>query len=226
MLLIFDIDGTLTKDNRVGTEAFRMSVADMFGISGYSENWSEYKNDADTGIVNDIVAKYRGRNLSKNEIREFQKHYLECFDKLLSLPDNNVLAVDGAAQFLESLKDRCDVRVALFTGGFPLVARRKLELISIDKELLLSAALDGFSREEIFRKCISCAKAKYGVEFRNTVLFGDSMSDIEISKKFGIPLVGITTQLSADIFLSAGAKAAVKNYRDVKVEELKDYGYC
>ena len=33
LLLIFDIDGTLTENNDVATEAFRKSVYDIFGIS-------------------------------------------------------------------------------------------------------------------------------------------------------------------------------------------------
>lgn len=226
MLLVFDIDGTLTTNNKIATEAFRKSVYDIFNISQYEEDWKEYKNDSDVGIIGELVSAYHHRTISEQELKCFQNHYLFCFDKLLESTGEGVLAVDGVIDFLKHISGYDCVKIALFTGGFPAVAKRKLNLMSIDKNLLLSAAFDGLSREKIFLNCISNAEKKYKSKFDKVILFGDSMSDIEISNKFNVPLIGITTQLPAETFVIAGAKATIQDYRNIRIEDLISYGNC
>lgn len=222
LLLIFDIDGTLTENNDVATEAFRKSVYDIFGISKYKEDWKDYKNDSDVGILNEIFFSRYNRNLTLQELKQFQNYYLNCFEYLITVKGKRVLPVSGVSEFFRVISGYNDVKIALFTGGFPAVAKRKLDLISIDNKFLLSAAFNGLSRKKIFLRCILNAEKKYRSIFDEIVLFGDSISDIEISNKFNIPLIGITTQLTPEDFILSGAKAAISNYHSLKIEELRN----
>ena len=226
MLLVFDIDGTLTMNNNTATEAFRKSVYDIFNVSNYTEDWNEYQNDSDTGIISEIVSDYYHRMVSEQELINFQKYYLLCFNRLLNGAGEKVLPVEGVVEFFKRISNYDDVKVALFTGGFPAVAKKKLDLISIDKNFLFSAAFDGLSREKIFLNCISTAEKRYKSKFDKVILFGDSMSDVKISSKFNVPFIGVTTQVPSETFVSAGAKATIQNYRNVNIEEVINYGNC
>lgn len=42
VLIVFDIDGTLTSDNAISDTAFQMTIAQRFGIKEYSHNWVDY----------------------------------------------------------------------------------------------------------------------------------------------------------------------------------------
>lgn len=222
-LLLFDIDGTLTTDNTVATRAFKKSVKETFGISQYNENWYEYELDSDCGIIKTIISTHQHRNVGIEELLQFQECYLANFDSLLDVEEDSVYAVNGVNRFFDVLNSYNDIKIALFTGGFPKIAQRKLDIISIKKSLLLAAAFDGMSREEIFARCLTQAQSRYAQKFHQIILFGDSISDINISKTYNIPLVGITTQLSSETFMKAGIKIALPNYTDLKIKEiLKD----
>ena len=226
MLLLFDIDGTLTKDNKVSTKAFRRSVNDLFGVLEYSENWNEYKYDSDVGIIDTILWNAFSRHVEKQELEVFQDYYLMCFEKLLMDPNNILSSVSGVSSFFETIKCRDDVAIALFTGGFPKVAKKKLNIISVDDSLLRAAAFDGFSRVQIFEECLLREKNGNHNKIDSIVLFGDSISDIEISKKYKIPLIGVTTHLTKTEYYEYGVKKTINDYLDISIKDLMSYGNC
>lgn len=219
-LILFDIDGTLIVHNEVSTLAFRKSVAEVFAIQGYSEVWDNYINDSDIGILQEIVLDFYGRNATMEEILHFQDVYYDIFLQLLITQKNDIIPVPGIHSFFESLSKMPDVRIALFTGGFPKIAITKLRIININSRLLTASAFDGISREIIFNSCIKKAEQKSNCSFDNIVFFGDSFSDIQISHRFKIPLIGVTTLHSADYFKSYGINSTIESY-DVGIEVLK-----
>ena len=102
ILFIFDIDGTLTENNNLSTKAFRKSVLNIFGISNYSENWAEYKNDSDTGIISELISSYQKRSVSKEELRLFQNYYLSCFESLVDTEEESISPIAGVNDFLDN----------------------------------------------------------------------------------------------------------------------------
>lgn len=225
-LLVFDLDGTITINNDVATEAFKKSVLKMFGISKYNENWYEYEYDSDCGIIQTIILSHQYREISREELHQFQELYLSNFEQLLTKEKGGVCATEGIQSFAQMVDGCNDVEMAIYTGGFNKVAQRKLDLIGIDKTLLLATASDGLSRKEIFDCCMLRAEKKYGRKFDQVILFGDSISDINIANIYGIPLVGITTQLSSEMFIEAGAKISIQNYSNISVKEIMKYVDC
>lgn len=220
LLLVFDIDGTLTKNNDIATVAFRKTVFDIFGITHYNEKWNEYKKDSDTGIVEEIVYLNQRRIVTKSELLFFQSRYLSHFNTLVDSAGDRIAPVDGLMDFFASIRESSLASVALFTGGFPAVALRKLELISVEKQYLMAAAFDGQTREEVFLKCLLRATGKYSHRFSNVVMFGDSLSDARIASCFRIPIVGVATNLTANAFFDAGVANVICDYNNLDIEEL------
>lgn len=225
VLFIFDIDGTLIADNHVATKAFQQSIKDFFNITRYCQQWDKYTEDSDIGIIKQIVKDYLHRSITWQEITAFQDHYLKCFQSFIDTPKYKVTPVEGISDFFHDMKEN-EVRSAIFTGGFPKVALKKLEMISMDTNLLLSSAFDGLSRECIFDKCLRQAKTIYELETDKVILFGDALSDIKISKKYKLPLVGITTHISKEEFYAEGVTHTLMNFRNINVKELLRYVYC
>ena len=224
ILFIFDIDGTLTKENSLSTMAFRKSVEDIFKVVEYNENWAEYQFDSDTGIIDTILWDRFNRHVKDKELEIFQAYYLKCFNQLLKATDNRIIPVAGAHDFIESLKNKKNIEVALFTGGFPEIAKQKLKMIGIDDSLLCAAAFDGLSRNQIFEKCLSKIKKENDKTNYQVLLFGDSKSDIVISQKYKVSLIGVTTHLTKKEFYKQGIDYTIDDYTNINIKDLVRYG--
>ncbi len=53
-LLVFDLDGTLTKTNAVDEECFVQAFADVFSIRDVNTRWSEYDHVTDVGVLQQV----------------------------------------------------------------------------------------------------------------------------------------------------------------------------
>lgn len=211
--LLFDIDGTLIRNNTASNIAFRETINVLYGIKSFNDDWFSYYNDSDIGIIKEIT-KQNGVILSQKDICIFEKKYYEIFKKRIQ--DFPIEEVEGAQAFLKDVVSSKIFDVKIFSGGFPLISKEKLKMINIDETLLVASAYDGDNRNNIFSSIYNSAKD-------NIILFGDSISDINISKKNGIKLIGILSVENMDLFVKYDIKHVIKNYIGLRKEILIDY---
>lgn len=63
-LVIFDIDGTLTRTSGVDDACFIPTLAEFFGTTDFDTDWSRYPHVTDSGILDRLSRRFRGRGPS------------------------------------------------------------------------------------------------------------------------------------------------------------------
>ena len=76
-LVMFDIDGTLTKTAKVDAQCFVCSFMDVFGFADFDTDWSHYRHTTDPGIFREIFAVRTGRLPTTQETSRFREHFVQ-----------------------------------------------------------------------------------------------------------------------------------------------------
>ena len=113
LLLIFDIDGTLTESCAVDADCFVQAMVEVLGISGIDTNWERYTHVTDSGIAREISSTMRGCPLSESEESALEAAH---FRHLTNLAPESLPPVSGAIEFLDMLGRDGRVRLAIATG--------------------------------------------------------------------------------------------------------------
>ena len=75
-LVMFDVDGTLVKTNKIDAKCFLSALSKEFGITGVNANWADYSHPTDSGILAEIVRCHLGHSVSDKECSRFQPRFV------------------------------------------------------------------------------------------------------------------------------------------------------
>lgn len=217
-LIVFDVDGTIFKDNDTATEAFADTVYELYGITDYSTQWHSYRICSDIGIIREICSTYLKHKMDWSEIVRFENLYFEKVSKLLKQNPSSLVPVKGFCEFIRKCKSDSRLRVAIYTGGMNKVSLLKLAQIGIyETEFPIATAQDGLNRRDIYWSAVNKARVMYNIETIGTsIIVGDSKLDINLSKELKIPLVGVTTSISTHEFNECGVWYTIKDYSNIE----------
>lgn len=192
-LVIFDLDGTLTREDGVDADCYLQALADEFGIEGINIKWAEYPHATDSCIFPEIVRKHLSRPPTAEDRRRFQRRFATLLGEGLLADPTRFSQMPGAAAMLEWLAEDARWRAAVATGAFHASAIFKLEKAGIDPaNLPLASADDAVAREDIVRLAIARASRTYKEErFEEIVSVGDAPWDVWTAQTLGLPFVGI-----------------------------------
>ena len=123
-LIIFDIDGTLTRTMKADEECFVRSLAEVCGFNDVDTDWSRYKHATDCAVFHENYESRAGRSPLPSEISRFRQHFVALLAQASS--EAAFTAVAGAAQLLSRLAESAEHRVALATGAWRDSARLKM----------------------------------------------------------------------------------------------------
>lgn len=171
--IMFDIDGTLIQSNDFDANCFIEAVKESIGIK-INDNWSNYKNVTDSGILNEIIISH---NLT-NQAEEIHKTVKEIFVHKIHnhLKKNSIYEIEGASSFLSELKKNNQVVLSIATGGWYESAILKLQYANIDfKGIPIVSSNKYFSRTEIMKS----AEKIINSNICKTTYFGDGAWDKE-----------------------------------------------
>jgi len=213
-LVLFDIDGTLIRSMADDTECLVMALHDVFGFVDVEDDWSQYENITEAGIVIEAFQGRRGRPPSSTEIARFRDRFVELLTKrCLASP---LKEVDGAASILTALRAQENTAVAFATGCFLKSAVFKMESARLSFDPASSATCDdAITRDEIMRIAIRRAASQNGVAgFKNTVYVGDAIWDVWACRRIGVPLIGISADIAAVRLRDAGVALILPDFRD------------
>ena len=59
-LVMFDIDGTLTRSCGIDSRCFVDALCEVLGIQSIDTDWSNYRHTTDSGIAQEIITKQLG----------------------------------------------------------------------------------------------------------------------------------------------------------------------
>lgn len=218
MLIIFDIDGTLTNTKKVDDSCFKSSFKETFGIDIESQDWEDLKNVTDWGITEEIILKERGRVPTAKEYKSLTANFVDKLSIEIAKDPAQFNAVKGAAQFLYHLRQR-SYKISIATGGWRLSAEMKLKASGLDvKEIPFATSNDDKTREEIIKRAILLSEIKYNRKFQRLVYFGDGVWDYTISRKLGLQFIGVDVDRNNKL-KKLGAEHVFEDYENVELIE-------
>lgn len=183
--IMFDIDGTLIQSNDFDADCFIKAVEKSIGIK-IDDNWSNYKNVTDSGILNEIIISH---DLT-NQTEEIHKNVKEIFVNKIHnhLQKNPIYEIEGASSFLSELKKNDQVVLSIATGGWYESAILKLQYANIDfKGIPIVSSNEYFSRKEIMKS----AEKIINSNSYTTSYFGDGIWDKEACEALGYNFIAV-----------------------------------
>jgi phosphoglycolate phosphatase-like HAD superfamily hydrolase len=181
VILVFDIDGTLTRSVEHDANAFVRAFQEVFAID--ASRFTECQHVTDQGITEELFRRKFDRTPSVAEVDQVRGRFLELLGN--ALPRTPNLQVPGAEGLLWRLQKEGYV-VSLATGAWRDAARLKLTSASIPHgHIPLASSDDHPERERILRLAIERAGGG------PALYVGDGPWDVRAAAHLAIPFIGI-----------------------------------
>ena len=217
MLLLFDIDGTLTVGGP-GKTAFRIALERTYGTAGSIVN-HDFSGKTDPLLLRELLS---AAGLAPHEIEagrpRFWKVYLaELEARIGSEP---VTVLPGVRELIGALAERGDVFRGLLTGNVRGGAGLKLTSAGLWEHFPVGAfGSDHEIRNQLPHFALRRARAHWNRNFgsEDTVVIGDTPRDVECGKAMGAATVAVATgRFSAVELGQAGADRVLPGFADVR----------
>ena len=214
ILIIFDVDGTLVRSNKVDSRCFAATYEKVYGLPFPTIDWKQYPHVTDTTIFNTVIQSHFQRSAQEEEVRVFQEVFVDTIAKRRQTHPHEFDQVAGARQMLEYLLAQDDFVVGIATGGWERPARLKLNHFSIPFDELFFSGADGkWTREAIIGNVVDQAVKQTG-PFRKIVYIGDAIWDVTTTRRMKMDFVGVRWQDDREVLEQVGARQVVQNYLD------------
>ena len=169
---MFDIDGTLINSSSFEDEYYLKAVQSVIK-SPIDTDWTTYINVTDSGILDEIIEK-NGLLSERQNIHCEVKHSFISYIKS-HLSHTQAKEIEGAAAFIQMLRKRDDVVLAIATGGWAETAKLKLESAGIEYTgISFASSSDNTSRTGIMKIAEERCSTH---EFATKSYFGDAIWD-------------------------------------------------
>ncbi len=183
-LVMFDIDGTLVESYDFDATCFQDAVREVLDIE-IDTDWHHYRHVSDTGILLQVLEEQGIQTQQETIIRRIRHDFT---DRIAAhLASEPMLAVPGARELFETLRQRDDVALALATGGWSETARLKLDAAGFDiQDIPLASSSHHYNRIEIMRQ----AERLCGIDTpQRKTYFGDGPWDVLAAQALGYEFV-------------------------------------
>jgi phosphoglycolate phosphatase-like HAD superfamily hydrolase len=206
-LVVFDVDGTLTRSTELDALALDRAFRASFGAPLPSTDWTDYPHATDSGIGAEAARRVLGRDASVTELERLETTFLALLAS--ALDDSPDLAVPGAHRALRRLREQ-GYAIAIATGCWRASAELKLERAGLlDPTIPMATADDAVAREAI----LELAVRRAGGRMERTVYVGDGLWDLRASRAHAMPFIGVDSQ-GTGILARAGAAHCIVDYTD------------
>jgi len=218
MLVLWDVDHTLIETRGVGGELYRAAFEKTTGRPMMHK--AEITGRTERAILTETL---RLHGLASSE--EYQSRYAEAlaqqYEEHTELLRRRGRALPGAKEALAAVGELPGVVQTLLSGNLRAVAVTKLRVFDLDQYVDFEVGAYG-DDEEDRSKLVTVAQAraeeKYGMVFErtNTVILGDSLSDVETGRKGGARVIGVASgRSSTEELREAGAEVVLDDLREV-----------
>jgi len=217
VLLLFDIDGTLTIGGP-GKAAFGAALTRTFGTAGPIVN-HDFSGKTDPLILRELLtaAGHAPHQIQAGLSRFWDLYLAELEARIAADP---VTVLPGVRALLAALADRNDVQLGLVTGNVRGGAKVKLGSVGLWEHFPIGAfGCDHEVRDELPPVALQRARAHWGRPFRgeDTVVIGDTPRDVACGKAVGAATVAVTTgRFSAAALQRADADWVLPGFADAR----------
>ena len=215
-LIIFDIDGTLTKTNDVDSVLFEKAILDILPIYSLDTNWANYKYSTDAGIITEIIQSHFNRAPYASEIESIKNRFFSYLTSTFSDDPSHCLPINGAQVIFKKLfKLEWDIVIA--TGGWETSALLKLRSANIPHQTIpIAHSDDHMERKNIISIAIERSQNHYKkCDYTKVIYVGDRLWDKCAAMDLGIGFIGIGDDLGK---LAEKDFVYISDYVDMKLE--------
>jgi HAD superfamily hydrolase (TIGR01509 family) len=208
--LLFDLDGTLVDSDADHLAAFQS----VFAPYGIALDRTTYAREI-MGASNQMIGERFLAHLPGTE----REAVLDAKEAAYRDGLGALAATRGAVELLahaEALGLPC----AVVTNAPRANAEKVLAAIGLADRLPILVIGAELPRSKPDPLPYQTALALTGARAENAVAFEDSLSGVRAAVAAGIAVVGVTTGLSAERLIAAGATFAVADFTDVRIREL------
>ncbi|SMO84862.1 HAD family hydrolase [Gracilimonas mengyeensis] len=186
-LIMFDIDGTLVDSNHFDDRLFAEAIGEVLDIH-INGNWEQFIHATDSGILDQIIEE-NDFSASSDQIHdEVKQHFIQLTENHLA--QNTLSEIPGAAQLIQSLQARDDLKLAIATGGWEETARMKLHAVGINPDSFAFASCsDAPARTEIME--IAEQRALNHISPLSRVYFGDGSWDKKACEELNYRFIAV-----------------------------------
>jgi phosphoglycolate phosphatase-like HAD superfamily hydrolase len=215
-LILFDIDGTLTRTEEVDNRCYVGALSEVLGSTDVDTDWTKYRDVTDSGIASALWEACHGAPPSRQQLDDVCERFVALLEEELARDPAVCRAVPGAAAILVELAHRTGFAVGLATGGWRESARLKLRHAGLgDGRFPLASASDACSREVIMALAAERVAARRGISgFTSITYIGDGEWDVRAAKRLGWHFVGIGEGERAECLRGEGARWVIADYRN------------
>lgn len=215
MLLLFDIDGTLTQGGPA-RKAFTLALERIYGTAG-PVHTHDFSGKTDPQSVREILgAAGLGPRAIEAGLPRFVASYLAELEARIGAEP--ATALPGAHALIGTLEARDDVFLGLVTGNVEGGARLKLGSVGLwDPFPVGGFGSDHEDRNELPGFAMRRAAVHWGRAFHgeDTVIIGDTPRDVACGKAVGAATVGVATgRFSGAELMATGADRVLPGFAD------------
>ncbi|MDA0660839.1 MAG: HAD family hydrolase [Planctomycetota bacterium] len=190
MLLLFDIDGTLTNTYGVDSDCYVSALWSTFGIDNVDTDWTTYPDATDSAILEHIFQTRFNRGPTIDETTRM----IDCFQSSLvnafESDPTRCEPIVGGPRFIANLV-RDNIAFAVATGGWKPTANLKLSAAGYQmSETPIATANDATRRTDICKLAVDRACEHYGRSFNHVTYIGDGLWDAQAAQQLGYHFVG------------------------------------
>jgi len=208
--LIFDLDGTLTDTDPVHYQAWKQLLA----REGRNLSEEDFRRHI-SGRANDAVCKdlYPDKTPDEHTVIANEKEAL-----LRELA--NTLEPTAGLETLLSYADQQGWKRAIVTNAPRANVHHMLKALGLENRFPLVVLGEELERSKPDPLPYTTALNTLEILPRQALVFEDSIPGLTAAKAAGIVTVGITSTLTADELLAAGADLAIADFNDPRLWEM------
>ncbi len=214
-LVMFDIDGTLTRSVHTNEQCFVGALRGTFGFENINVDWTSYPHVTDSGVLGVLFQERHARTPSVEEIAACQR---ELVSQLTAFVETEpVVPITGAREFVSALLENPDYAVSVASGAWSCSGMLKLAKAGLDfPGMPTGFSDDAISREGIMEVSMARALKACGREAFDSVIYvGDGVWDARACRNLGWPLIGIADEpAKIERLYAEGARHVFPDYLD------------
>lgn len=192
-LVLFDVDGTLTRTGGAGIRAFAKVFSTEFGAHDGTERM-KFSGRTDVGLVREFLNMH-GIPATPANFQRFFERYAFWLDQMMQQSQGHVC--EGVWEFIACLRAlRNPPMLGLLTGNIRLGAEIKLRHFNLWQEFETGAfADDAEDRNEIAAVALERGRRVLDLSLRpeEVVVVGDTPLDIRCARAIGARMLAVAT---------------------------------